>query len=71
MLGNFSFGDYFKDGAVELRVGFVDERDEARPERLWATVNEGNPVLGLDEDAVAIAAWKRVGIPPERIVRLG
>ena len=44
---------------------------ELDPERLWATVHEGDPVLGLDEDTVAIEAWKRVGIPPERIVRLG
>ena len=41
------------------------------PERLWATVHEGNPALELDEDTVAIEAWKRVGIPAERIVRLG
>ena len=41
------------------------------PERLWATVHEGNPVLELDEDTVAIEAWQRVGIPTERIVRLG
>ena len=41
------------------------------PERLWATVHEGDPVLGLDEDTVAIEAWKRVGVPPDRIVRLG
>ena len=41
------------------------------PERLWATVHEGDPVLSLDEDTVAIEAWKRVGIPEERIVRLG
>ena len=44
---------------------------ELDPERLWATVHEGNPVLELDEDTVAIEAWKRVGIPAERIVRLG
>ena len=41
------------------------------PEQLWATVHEGDPTLGLGEDTVAIEAWKRVGIPPERIVRLG
>jgi alanyl-tRNA synthetase len=41
------------------------------PERLWATVHEGDPLLELDEDTVAIEAWKRVGIPVERIVRLG
>ncbi len=40
------------------------------PELLWATVFDGDPALGLGEDTVAIEAWKRVGIPPERIVRL-
>ena len=44
---------------------------ELEPERLWATVHEGDPMLELGEDTVAIEAWKRVGIPPERIVRLG
>ena len=41
------------------------------PDRLWATVHEGDPVLALGEDTVAIEAWKRVGMPAERIVRLG
>jgi alanyl-tRNA synthetase len=71
MLGNFSFGDYFKDGAIELAWDFVTGEMGLDPSRLWATVHEGNPALGLDEDSVAIEAWKRVGIPAERIVRLG
>ena len=71
MLGNFSFGDYFKDEAVDFAWEFVTEHLELDPERLWATVHEGDPVLGLGEDTVAIEAWKRVGIPAERIVRLG
>ena len=71
MLGNFSFGDYFKDGAVDFAWEFVTEQMKLDPERLWATVHEGNPVLELDEDSVAIEAWKRVGVPSERIVRLG
>ena len=71
MLGNFSFGDYFKDGAVDFAWEFVTDVMALDPERLWATVHEGDPVLSLDEDAVAIAAWERVGIPPDRIVRLG
>ena len=71
MLGNFSFGDYFKDEAVEMSWEFVTKHMGLDPERLWATVYEGNPVLGLGEDSVAIEAWKRVGIPPDRIVRLG
>jgi alanyl-tRNA synthetase len=71
MLGNFSFGDYFKDEAVDYAWDFVTKVMELEPARLWATVNEGDPLLGLKEDAIAIAAWERVGIPPERIVRLG
>ena len=71
MLGNFSFGDYFKDEAVAFAWEFVTERMKLDPEKLWATVHEGDTKLGLHEDTVAIEAWKRVGIPPERIVRLG
>jgi alanyl-tRNA synthetase len=71
MLGNFSFGDYFKDGAVDFAWEFVTEEMKLDPTRLWATVHEGDPTLGLDEDTVAIEAWQRVGIPPDRIVRLG
>jgi alanyl-tRNA synthetase len=71
MLGNFSFGDYFKDVAVDYAWEFITEVMALDPTRLWATVHEGDPVLALDEDAVAIAAWQRVGIPSDRIVRLG
>jgi len=71
MLGNFSFGDYFKDEAVDYAWEFVTKVMALEPDRLWATVHEGDPVLELDEDTVAIEAWKRVGIPIERIVRLG
>jgi alanyl-tRNA synthetase len=71
MLGNFSFGDYFKDGAVDFAWEFVTKEMTLDPERLWATVHEGDPTLELDEDTVAIAAWQRVGLPPDRIVRLG
>src|SRR6266581_3920688 len=71
MMGNFSFGDYFKDEAVDFAWEFVTGELGLDPERLWVTVHEGNPALGLDEDTVAIEAWKRVGVPVERIVRLG
>ena len=71
MMGNFSFGDYFKDEAVDYAWEFVTGRLELDPERLWVTVHEGNATLELDEDSVAIEAWQRVGVPPERIVRLG
>jgi alanyl-tRNA synthetase len=71
MMGNFSFGDYFKDEAVDFAWEWVTRVLGLEPDRLWATVHEGDPVLELDEDTIAIAAWRRVGIPAERIVRLG
>jgi len=71
MLGNFSFGDYFKDGAIDLAWEFVTGQMKLDKAKLWATVYRGNPELSLGADEVAIAAWQRVGIPPERITRLG
>jgi alanyl-tRNA synthetase len=69
MLGNFSFGDYFKDGAVDYAWEFVTERLKLDPERVWASVFAGDPELGLGEDEVAIASWERY-LPRERIVGL-
>jgi alanyl-tRNA synthetase len=71
MMGNFSFGDYYKDEAVDFAWEWVTDVLGLEPGRLWATVHEGDPALGLGKDEVAIAAWLRKGIPPERIVRLG
>ena len=71
MMGNFSFGDYYKDDAVDFAWDWVTTELELDPDRLWATVHEGDPALELGADEVAIAAWQRKGIPPERIVRLG
>jgi alanyl-tRNA synthetase len=71
MMGNFSFGDYYKDEAVDFAWDWVTGVLGLEPDRLWATVHEGDPALGLGEDEVAVAAWRRKGIPEERIVRLG
>jgi alanyl-tRNA synthetase len=68
MLGNFSFGDYFKDGAVDLAWEFSTERMGLDGDRIWASVFAGDPELGLDEDEVAVGAWLRTGLPRERIV---
>ena len=70
MLGNFSFGDYFKDGAIEYAWEFVTQHLLLDRELLWATVFAGDPELGLGPDEVAIAGWERMGVPAERIVRL-
>src|SRR3954451_6070767 len=69
MLGNFSFGDYFKEGAVEYAWEFVIEHMRLEPERLWATIFAGDPELGLGEDEVAGKAWERF-LRRERILGL-
>src|SRR3954465_4740213 len=68
MLGNFSLGDYFKQGAVEFAWELSLEGFGFRPEDIWITVFEGDEELGLGPDEEAIAAWESVGVPRERIV---
>jgi alanyl-tRNA synthetase len=70
MLGNFSFGQYFKEGAIELATEFIQEQLGIDWDRVWVTVHAGDPQLGLGEDAVAIELWEKIGMPRERIVGL-
>jgi alanyl-tRNA synthetase len=70
MLGNFSFGRYFKEGAIEYAREFVQERMQLDWDRVWATVHAGDPQLGLGPDEDAIELWLKVGMPRERIVPL-
>jgi alanyl-tRNA synthetase len=70
MLGNFSFGQYFKDGAIELAWEFVFDHLHLDPERFWVTVFAGDAELGLGEDEVAFRKWEQIGQPAERIVFL-
>jgi alanyl-tRNA synthetase len=70
MLGNFSFGEYFKDGAIELAWEFVFEHLKLDPERFWVSVFAGDAELGLGEDEVAYEKWQAMGQPVERIVLL-
>ncbi len=64
MLGNFSFGDYFKEEAIRFAWELLTRVYRLDPRTLSATVHH------QDEEAVAL--WQRVaGLPPERIVRLG
>ncbi len=71
MLGNFSIGDYFKTGAVEFAWELSREGFGLREEDIWVTVHRGDDSLGLGPDEEAIEAWRAVGVPDERIVRLG
>jgi alanyl-tRNA synthetase len=63
MLGNFSFGDYFKEEAIPWAWEFVTSDLRIDPERLWISV--------YLEDDDAFRFWRKVGVPEERIVRLG
>jgi alanyl-tRNA synthetase len=70
MLGNFSFGQYFKEGAIELAWEFVFDHLKIDPDRFWVSVFAGDPELGLGEDKVAYDHWVKMGQPTERIVFL-
>jgi alanyl-tRNA synthetase len=70
MLGNFSFGQYFKEGAIEFATEFVQERLQLPWERIWVSVHAGDPELKLGPDQVAIDLWEKIGMPPERITPL-
>jgi alanyl-tRNA synthetase len=64
MLGNFSFGDYFKKDALKYAWELLTEVYKLPPEKLWATV--------YAEDDEAYDIWKNeIGLPAERIVRIG
>jgi alanyl-tRNA synthetase len=70
MLGNFSFGQYFKEGAIDLAWEFVFDHLKVDPQRFWVSVFAGDPELGLGEDMAAHDHWVKMGQPAERIVFL-
>lgn len=63
MLGNFSFGDYFKKESLNWGWEFITEWLDMPKDKLWATIYE--------DDDQAFEIWKEIGMPEERIVRLG
>src|SRR5688572_6012554 len=64
MLGNFSFGDYFKKDAIQFAWELLTKVYKLPPSRLWTTVYE------TDDEAFEL--WtKMIGVPPERCVRIG
>jgi len=70
MLGNFSFGQYFKGGAIEFATEFIRERLRIDWDRIWVSVHAGDPELKLGPDEEAIRLWEGVDVPAERIVPL-
>src|SRR4029079_1628583 len=71
MLGNLSFGDYFKQQAAEYAWELSTQGFGLDPERIWITVFGGDPDLGLGPDEEAIEVCRGIGVPAERIVQLG
>lgn len=64
MLGNFSFGDYFKEDAIKYAWEFLTEVAKLPAERLWATIYQ--------DDDEAFNLWRdMIGVPERKIVRLG
>jgi alanyl-tRNA synthetase len=68
MLGNFSFGDYFKREAIEFAWELSREVFGLAEDDIWVTVFAGDEALGLGPDEEAIALWQEVGVPRGRIV---
>jgi alanyl-tRNA synthetase len=68
MLGNFSFGDYFKREAIEFAWELSREVFGLAEDDIWVTVFAGDEALGLGPDEEAIGFWQEVGVPRGRIV---
>ena len=63
MLGNFSFGDYFKEDAIQFGWEFLTQTVGLAEDRIWVTI--------FRDDDEADELWKKVGVPASRIVRCG
>ncbi len=72
MLGNWSFGDYFKEEAIAWAWELLTEVWRLPKDRMWATVFGGDEKDGLEADVEAEKLWKRVtDLPANRVLRLG
>jgi len=67
MLGNFSFGDYFKEDAIKFAWDLLVNEFKLDPARMWFSVFEGDDQVGPDEEAEKF--WEQVGAPRARILR--
>ncbi len=67
MLGNWSFGDYFKKEAIDWAWEYLTEVLELDKDRLYASIFEGSPEENLERDDEAIGHWKKY-LPQERII---
>jgi alanyl-tRNA synthetase len=69
MLGNFSFGDYFKEDAIRFAWELITKVYGLDPERLWFSVFEGDGNVPADDEAAEL--WVKAGARPERVLRFG
>ena len=67
MLGNWSFGDYFKQGAIDFAWEYIVDVLHIDPKNLYATVFEGSPEEGLERDNEAAAIWAK-HLPADHIL---
>ena len=67
MLGNWSFGDYFKEGAIDMAWEFLVDVLHLDPKDLYATVFEGSPEEGLSRDDEAASIWAKY-LPADHII---
>lgn len=75
MLGNWSFGDYFKREAIEWALELLIDKYDLEKDKLWTTVFSGLPAVasaragekGVPKDTEAIKLWEKAGIPKKRI----
>jgi len=69
MLGNFSFGNYFKEDAIKFAWELMVDVYKLDVERLWFTVFEGGDGVPADDEAASL--WVKVGARPDRVLRFG
>jgi len=67
MLGNWSFGDYFKQGAIDMAWEYLVDVLKLNPDDLYVTVFEGSKDEGLDRDDEAASFWKK-HVPEDHII---
>lgn len=69
MLGNFSFGDYFKENAIQYAWELVTQVYGLDVDRLWVTVFDGDDAVPGDDEAIEL--WVKAGVPRNRVLRFG
>lgn len=69
MLGSWSFGDYYKKGAIEIAYKLLVDVFKLDKNKLWVSIFKGNSEIPYDSESFAI--WRSLGIEEERIVKLG